>query len=146
KPETIHYLKTLCSAGLQRYWKDGGTQTGSRSRTEFDTLNSYGGFRTDADDGRIYKFYQYLICNGNTVTVTGLPSGHKARITGPLLPGGADVSKTATESGGVAVVDCEELWFPATRLEVLDASDNVVDELEALVSGGDTWAYSPAVD
>ncbi len=73
------------------------------------------------------------------VSCTDLPSGYKLRVTGA-----AGSTATATESGGRADVDCSALDFPCQKLEVLDATNQVVETLLAPddIWGGDEYSYT----
>lgn len=95
----------------------------------------------------LVRFYFILAC-GRNVTVTGLPAGWKARLDG--------VAATLTvETGGVAVIDVDDLGLPAATVEVLDPGNNVMDSLtppaiegrqgdlySGGIVGGDTFLFS----
>lgn len=138
-------VKTYWADGVQEVWVD-GVSVLSLTDTTHDAVTGYGGYRTNTTGAaKEIRFDEYTIARSNTVTMTGLPTGYKCRVTGPILDGGANTTKTATESSGTATVDCDNLWFPANKVEVLDASDNTVAELSQFVFGGDEYLYATAV-
>jgi hypothetical protein len=78
----------------------------------------------------------YARCIGNTVVVTGLPAGHKARVG----------TKVATEVAGTATIDLAEARPPFASVEVLTAADVVVETHSPPLGvwGGGQYAYSSA--
>ncbi len=83
------------------------------------------------------QYDDLLVMIGNDVTMTGMTTGHKLRVTW------AAGTVTATESSGTAVVDADYRLWPATLVEVLNASDTVVATSGAVTEhGGAIWAFS----
>lgn len=85
--------------------------------------------------GFTVTFEDLIITTTRTVSATGLPTGHKIRV------GGVGGVTSAAESGGAASVDMLAVLMPAL-LEVLDASNNIVDSSAGVAYGGDTFAYT----
>lgn len=123
-------FKFVVAPSSQRFWAGAsgsasasGTNTGlnASSGTAGIHLNNTG--NVEIDDSTHYA--------SNVVTVTGLPSGWKARIS----------TRVATESGGTASVDLDKDLCPRPLLEILDGSDVVQEDLTTDVWGGDVYEF-----
>jgi RHS repeat-associated protein len=132
-----------------RLYIDGGTVymkagTSDLSRLAISKVDSAftagsGGFKATS----VCDFGYLEVRTSQKVTVTGLPSGYKAR----AISGAQNA--LATASSGTAVIDCGALLFPLDKVEVLDTSNNPVAELTAAdladIGGGDVFAYDDSV-
>lgn len=90
-------------------------------------FNVYGGGSAYYDD--------LIVCSARTITVTGLPAGFKVRANG------------LTSAGAIAatplVLDLAGTLLPITLIEILDATNAVVDSSTTAAYGGDVFAYAP---
>ena len=77
------------------------------------------------------------VYKSSIITCTGLPAGYKLRV-GTI---------TATASSGTATVDYSAVSFPVTSVEVLNASNVVVDTITPAdgVWGGDACSYQSLI-
>lgn len=83
---------------------------------------SAGWFQATTDT---HEYDDFSVYRGNTVRMSGLPSGYKLNVVHPT--GGADVS--AVEADGVAVADLVGRGCPFTKVEVRTAGDIVLHSL-----------------
>lgn len=120
----------------QRGWKDGTLQI-NLVDASLDAINGKAGlaggwYRATSD---YHEYDDFKVYRRNTVIVTGLPTGHKARVG----------TRVATEAAGTATVDLLEDSCPRTKVEVLNASDVVLAEFAPSggVWGGDDYSYTP---
>lgn len=99
-------------------------------------ITGTGGFGIRAVWKQVYitEFFAY---KANTITVTNLPTGYKTRVAGNI----------ATESSGTATLTLEHITFPQSQVEIIDASDVIVDTFfdQGNVWGGDVYAYGGSV-
>lgn len=93
-----------------------------------------------ATHGATANFWdEVIIVGGFEIRIEGLPTGFKARAIGSDVTG-----SSATESGGVALVNVETINILMSGIEVLNASD----ELQAsffsgsAVHGGDVYTFT----
>lgn len=140
---TEYEFKGLFEDGSQKLWVDGSLVI-TATDTTHDGVMGYGGYRSGRSGvgTKEIRYDEYTICKSNSIICTNLPTGCKFRVTGPIVDGGANTTKVATESGGTATVDCDNLWFPANKVEVLDASDNILYSLSQSVWGGDEYTLN----
>lgn len=85
----------------------------------------------------LIQFDDLIVCSDRTVTIADLPAGHKIRAAGIV---------SAAEVGGSASIDLLGTSLPAAQIDVLDASDAVVESFAPAdgVWGGDAYEYSDA--
>lgn len=100
------------------------------------TITGTGGFGIRAVWKQVYisEFFAYM---GNTIAVTNLPTGYKARVAGNI----------ATESSGTVTLTLDHITFPQSQVEIIDDGDVVVDTFSDLdnVWGGDVYSYGGSV-
>jgi len=91
------------------------------------------GWYTSTSD--YHEFDDFAVYKRNTVTMSGLPTGHKLRVG----------ARIAVESGGTATVDLLEDLCPRVSAEVLNVGGLVVARHTPSggVWGGDTYSYTP---
>ncbi len=108
------------------------------SNTDFATTTLYAGgmIETASSDIDIFEAR-----TGYTITCSGLPSGYQVQANG-------SATYKASESSGTATLDVGMLEWPLTSVEVLDGSNNQVEQLLNItltdMGGGDAFAYSAA--
>jgi RHS repeat-associated protein len=123
------------------YFKAGVTDLSKVSISASDSTYSSGsgGFRARYQDD--FEFLE--LRTSQRITVTGLPTGYKARAVSGVH------SAQATETSGSAVIDAGSLVFPLDKIEVLDSSDDPVAELTGFdladMGGGDVFEYDGTV-
>lgn len=131
---TPYPIKILARDNFQRAWVGAsGTPILSATSATLNSNEGTGGFRGDAG----VEYDNFLAYASNVVTCTNLPTGHKLRVG----------VRVATESGGTAIVDLVQDLCPRVKVEVLDPSDVVIDELTPVdgVWGGDVYNLDAGV-
>lgn len=140
---------------LQQVWKDGGTATHAATDATHNGESGFVTFFGDVSSGITGTGWlaNTIICDGRIVTVSGLPTGYKAKI----LNGSGSVIASATESGGTALINatryqevisagtgCTETvpidGFP--KLRITDGSDVEQDSIVTAIWPGDSWTWT----
>lgn len=135
-----------CEEGRQRVWLD-GTLVLETFDTTFDAAEGWGGYRSDRSGSgtKRTRHDEFRVQKGeNGITVTGLPTGYKARIMGPAIDGGTDIEwGPVTETAGTAFVPLSGAWCPMTSLAVLNPDDDVVaNYTPGHFYRGDVYSYT----
>jgi hypothetical protein len=80
------------------------------------------------------SFSNFYVC-GRAITVTGLPTGYKAKL---------DSHTAVSESGGTATINCDEYGLPGTTVTVTDSVDVTVATISPSggVYGGDSFSFT----
>lgn len=87
----------------------------------------------------IERIDEIMIIGGFEITVSGLPTGYKARVIGADLTG-----SLVAESGGIATINVEDIAMPAEGFEVTNASDVLRASFfsGSGIWGGDTYTFT----
>lgn len=130
-------MRLTASQMYGKMWLASNAEPASWNLSATETnITGTGGFGIRAVWKQVYitEFFAY---KGNTIAVTNLPTGYKARVAGNI----------ATESSGTATLTLDHITFPQSQIEIIDASDNVVDTFYNLdnVWGGDVYSYGGSV-
>ncbi len=119
----------VAPSGEQKIWVDSLLKISASDSAAGSSAGRYAFRSTIA--GASMEVDSLFIFSSNRVSVTGLPSGYKARAGGV----------TATESSGTATINVGGITAPFALLEVLDASNVVIDSLSATINPGSIYSY-----
>jgi hypothetical protein len=129
-------FKLAVKDSKQQGWKDGLLRfdlSDAALNAVTGRAGLYSGWYTSTSD--YHEFDDFAVYKQNTVTMTGLPSGHKLRVG----------TQVAVESGGSATVDLVGDLCPRPSIEVLDGTGAVIARLTPSggIWGGDIYSYTP---
>lgn len=127
--------KLAVKDGQQQAWKDGVLKV-NLTNTSLNAVTGRAGLSTGwyTSTSDYHEYDDFAVYKGNTVTITGLPAGHKLRVG----------ARVVVESGGTATVDLLEDLSPRVMIEVLNAGGLSVLQHTPTggVWGGDTYSYT----
>ncbi|HUQ46025.1 MAG TPA: hypothetical protein VM033_05205 [Gemmatimonadaceae bacterium] len=136
---TMHRLTFSVLGSEQKLWADGALQV---SVTDGAAANDIAGNLSfhayGSGTAGTVRFDDLIVNASRSVTIGGLPVGHRLRIAGLLSP--------RATSGNDVALDLMGIQLPAARIEVLDADDVMVKIFAPAdgVWGGDRYSLNGA--
>ena len=135
---TSHRLTFSVLGNSHQLWAEGVLQVSATDATVANDIN--GNFSLNAYGqnavGTI-RFDDVVVCSARSVSINGLPNGHKLRIV--------NVVSLSAMNGGAVSVDVLAAQLPMAQIEILDGANVVVKRYSPTdgVWGGDVYTLNP---